>query len=194
MSNASRLDAYDQTGETSPSDRSLSAICYWRSTADRAMCGPGASRPDPTAGMSALAHVPPPAIVFARRPYTHHACPRCGDQAYRDTPDQRTLHAVGPLALWCPRARGGTSAQPYGTQCRTDVQAARSALAPPGRPYPHRGSERAVRLGVEEGGPYRPARGPLWRDHRVFGPFATRQPWGEAGGKQGPGAPGPGLP
>src|SRR5439155_22815598 len=43
-SNASRLDAYDQTGETSPSDRSLSAICYWRSNLQGGVaCGSGVS-------------------------------------------------------------------------------------------------------------------------------------------------------
>jgi hypothetical protein len=32
--------------------------------------------------------------------------------------------------------------------------------------------------------PYRPTSWHLWRDHRVFVPFATIQNWGEAGGKK----------
>jgi hypothetical protein len=42
----------------------------------------------------------------------------------------------------------------------------------------------AVRLVVEDGLPYRPSRGHLWRDHRVFVPFATMQNWAEAGEKK----------
>ena len=42
----------------------------------------------------------------------------------------------------------------------------------------------AVRLVVEDGLPYRPASWHLWRDHRVFVPFATMQNWVEAGGKK----------
>jgi hypothetical protein len=34
----------------------------------------------------------------------------------------------------------------------------------------------------------------LWRDHRVFVPFATIQNWVEAGGKKGAGAHRPRLP
>jgi hypothetical protein len=52
----------------------------------------------------------------------------------------------------------------------------------------------AVRLVVEDGLPYRPASWHLWRDHRVFVPFATIQNWVEAGGKKGAGAHGYRLP
>ena len=54
--------------------------------------------------------------------------------------------------------------------------------------------ELAVRLVVEDGLPYRPASWHLWRDHRVFVPFATIQHWVEAGGKKGAGAHGHRLP
>ena len=66
--------------------------------------------------------------------------------------------------------------------------------APPGRHDPHGVIDLAVRLVVEDGLPYRPARWHLGRDQRVFVPFATMQPWREAGGKQGPGAHGHGRP
>jgi len=42
----------------------------------------------------------------------------------------------------------------------------------------------AVRLVVEDGLPYRAASWHLWRDHRVFVPYATIQNWVEAGGKR----------
>ncbi len=43
----------------------------------------------------------------------------------------------------------------------------------------------AVRLVVEDGLPYQAASWHLWRDHRVFVPFATIQNWAEAGGEKG---------
>ena len=58
-------------------------------------------------------------------------------------------------------------------------------LAPPKSAYTHRVVDIAVRIVVEDGLPYRPARWHLWRDHRVFVPFATIQTWVEAGGKKG---------
>ena len=59
-----------------------------------------------------------------------------------------------------------------------------SDLAPPGSHYTHRVIDLAVRVVVEDGLPYRPASWHLWRDHRVFVPFATIQNWVEAGGKK----------
>jgi hypothetical protein len=38
---------------------------------------------------------------------------------------------------------------------------------------------------VEAGLPYEAARWHLWRDHRVFVPYATLQHWVEAGGNKG---------
>ena len=54
-----------------------------------------------------------------------------------------------------------------------------------GSQYTHRVINLAVRIVVEDGVPYRPASWHLWRDHRVFVPFATIQNWVEAGGKKG---------
>src|SRR5262249_3311755 len=69
-----------------------------------------------------------------------------------------------------------------------------SELAPPGSQYPHRVMDLAVRLVVEDGLPYRPASWHLWRDHRVFVPFATIQNWVEAGGEKSAGAQGAPVP
>ena len=51
--------------------------------------------------------------------------------------------------------------------------------------YTHRVVALDVRLVVEDGLPYQPASWHLWRDHRVFVPFATIQNWVEARGEKG---------
>jgi hypothetical protein len=77
------------------------------------MFGPGAYRPDPTEGITAIADFPPPEIVPSSRTYTRQACPRCGHQAYRDKQYQRTLHDLGNLDAWCPRDLLVTYSQHY---------------------------------------------------------------------------------
>jgi hypothetical protein len=144
--------------------------------------------------MTAIADLPPPEIVPASRPSTRQACPRCGHQASRDKQCQRTLHDLGNLDLWCPRDLVVTYAQHYCTKCQKYCHAALSDLAPPGSQDTHRVVDLAVRLVVEDGLPSRPASWHLWRDHRVFVPFATSQHGVEAGGKKGAGAHGHGLP
>jgi hypothetical protein len=67
------------------------------------MFGPGAYRPDPPEGMTAIADLPRPEIVPYRRTYERQACPRCAYQAYRDRQSQRTLHDFGNLDVGCPR-------------------------------------------------------------------------------------------
>src|SRR5262249_40943191 len=59
-----------------------------------------------------------------------------------------------------------------------------SDYALPKSRYTHRVVALAVRLVVEDGLPYQAASWHLWRDHRVFVPFATIQNWVEAGGKK----------
>ena len=139
------------------------------------MFGPGAYRPDPTEGMTAIADLPAPEIVLYSRNNKQQPCPRCGYSAYRDKQAQRTLHDLGNLDLWCPRDLVVTYSQHYCTKCRKYFNADLSDLAPPGGQYTHRVIDLAVRLVVEDGLPYRPASWHLWRDHRVFVPFATIQ-------------------
>ena len=158
------------------------------------MFGPGEYRPDPSAGITAPADLPQPEIIPYSRNDLRQPCPRCGHQAYRDKQYQRTLHDLGNLDLWCPRDLVVTYSQHYCTKCRKYFHADLSDLAPPGAQYTHRVLALAVRLVVEDGLPYRPTRWHLWRDHRVFVPFATIQNWVEAGGKKGAGAHGPRLP
>jgi hypothetical protein len=101
---------------------------------------------------------------------------------------------LGNLDVWCPRDLVIIYSQHYCPQCRKYFSADLSDLAPPGGQYTHRVMDLAVRLVVEDGVPYRPASWHLWRDHRVFVPFATIQNWVEAGGKKGAGAHGHRLP
>ena len=158
------------------------------------MFGPGAYRPDPSEGMTAIANLPQPEIIPYSRNDIRNACPRCGHVAYRDKQSRRTLHDLGNLDLWCPHDLVSTYSQHYCPKCRRYFNADLSDLAPPGSHYTHRVIDLAVRLVVEDGLPYRPASWHLWRDHRVFVPFATIQNWVEAGGKKGAGAHGHRLP
>jgi len=149
------------------------------------MFGPGEYRPDPSEGITSPADLPPPEIVPYSRNDIRQPCPRCGHSAYRDKQSHRTLHDLGNLDLWCPRDLVVIYSQHYCTKCRKSFNYDLCDLAPPGSHYTHRVIDLAVRLVVEDGLPYRPASWHLWRDHRVFVPFATIQNWVEAGGKKG---------
>ena len=82
------------------------------------MFGPGAYRPDPTEGITAIADLPPPEIIPYSRNDKRQPCPRCGHSAYRDKQAQRTLHDLGNLDLWCPRDLVITYSQHYCTKCQ----------------------------------------------------------------------------
>src|SRR5262249_48358127 len=69
--------------------------------------------------------------------------------------------------------------------CRHSFTADLSDLAAPKARYTHRVVALAVRLVVADSLPSQTASWHLWRDHRVFVPFATIQNWVEAGGKKG---------
>jgi hypothetical protein len=71
------------------------------------------------------------------------------------------------------------------SKCRKYFNADMTDLADPGSHYTRRVVDTAVRLVIEDGLPYRAAEWALWRDHRVFVPFATIQNWVEAGGEKG---------
>jgi hypothetical protein len=98
---------------------------------------------------------------------------------------RRTLHDVGDLVSERPRDLHLTYSQHYCCKCKRHFNADTSDLAPPKSHYTHRVIVLAVRLVVEDGLPYRTASWHLWRDHRVFVPYATIQNWVEAGGKKG---------
>ncbi len=78
-----------------------------------------------------------------------------------------------------------TYSQHYCCKCKSYFNVDMLDLALPKSHYTHRVVAMAVRLVVEDGLPYRAASWHLWRDHRVFVPYATIQNWVESGGKKG---------
>jgi hypothetical protein len=97
----------------------------------------------------------------------------------------RTLHDLGDMVSARPRDLHLTYSQHYCCKCEQYFNVDTLDLAPPKSHYTHRVIILAVRLVVEDGLPYRAASWHLWRDHRVFVPYATIQNWVEAGGKKG---------
>ena len=94
------------------------------------------------------------------------------------------LHDVGDLVSGRPHDIHLTYSVHYCTKCRKYFNADMSDLALPKSHYTHRVVALAVRVVVEDGLPYQVASWHLWRDHRVFVPWATIQNWVEAGGKK----------
>jgi hypothetical protein len=119
------------------------------------------------------------------RSYRRRACPQCGRGCYRDGRGRRVLHEVGCLRRDRPRVLHVTYSKHRCEACTLYFSADLSDLAPPGSHYTRRVIALAVRLVVEDGLPYRLASRHLWRDHRVFVPYATIQNRVEAAGEKG---------
>ena len=149
------------------------------------MSEPGEYLPDRTEGVVDPKDLPAPKVVRRSRNYRRRLCPCCGKGCYRDRVATRLLHDVGDLVSGKPCDLFLTYSQHHCTQCRKYFNADMSDLAWPKSHYTHRVVALAVRLVVEDGLPYQAASWHLWRDHRVFVPYATIQNWVEAGGKKG---------
>ena len=149
------------------------------------MPGPGQYRPDPTEGITRVEDLPQPGIRTRSRNDRRRPGPRRGHGAYRDRVSRRTLHELGDPLSGRPRDLIVTYSQHYCSRCRKYFNADMTDLADPGSHYTRRVIDTAVGLVVEDGLPYRAASWSLWRDHRVFIPFATIQNWVEAGGEKG---------
>jgi len=148
------------------------------------MDGPGSHVADPTEGITRVEDLPPPQIVKRSRICRRRPCPRCGGRAYRLRTARRTLHDLGDPMSGRPRKSDVTYSQHRCPACGCYFNADMLDLALPNAHYTLRVMLTAVRLVVEDGLPYRTASWHLWRDHRVFVPFATLQNWVEAGGKK----------
>jgi len=148
------------------------------------MAAPGEYRPDRTEGISRIEDLPKPKKIKRSRDFKRQLCPVCGHRAYRDRRMHRELHDLGdpwserPVDLYIQYS------QHYCSKCKKCFNADMSDLALPGGSYTHRVVFTAVRLVVEDGLSYRSASWHMWRDHRVFVPFATIQNWVEASGKK----------
>ena len=149
------------------------------------MPGPGEYVADRTEGITRVEDLPKPKVVRRSRNFARRPCPDCKRSCYRKRTFQRTLHDLGDLVLERPRDLHLTCSQHYCCQCHRYFNVDTSDLALPKSHYTHRVITLAVRLVVEDGLPYRAASWHLWRDHRVFVPYATIQNWVEAGGKKG---------
>jgi hypothetical protein len=144
------------------------------------MSGPGEYVPDATEGVARVEDLPKPKVVRRSRDRSKLRCPECGHKAYRNRRQSRTLRDVGDPVSERPREIVLTVSQHHCTRCDRYFLADTSDLAPPGSHYTNRVVAKAVRLVAEDGLPYRPASWHMWRDHRVFVPFATIQNWVEA--------------
>jgi len=149
-----------------------------------ASSGPGEYLCDPTEGVSSAADLPFAQVLDLSRDFEHSPCPRCGTSAPRLRRRVRELHDLGDPMLGAPRRLRVLLSQHRCPGCGACFSADVADLAPPRSRYTHRVSRLAVRLVAEDGLPYRPASWHLWRDHRVFVPFATIQNWVEAAGEK----------
>jgi ribosomal protein S27AE len=148
------------------------------------MFGPGEYVGDVTEGVTRVEDLPEARVLRRSRNYPHRRCPRCGHSAYRVRSRQRVLHELGDLVAGQPCDIHLTYSQHHCDNCGAYFPADQSDWALPKSSYTLRVVALAVRLVVEDGLPYRAASWHLWRDHRVFVPFATIQNWVEAGGKK----------
>lgn len=150
------------------------------------MIGPGQYVPDPTEGISCVDDLPVPKVVRRSRNYPSRTCPRCGQRAGRRGIARRTLHDLGDILAGRPIDLVLTYSKHRCPHCHLRFTAPLSDLAQPKCLYTQRVQDLAVRLVAEDGLPYRQASWHLWRDHRVFVPYATIQNWVEAAGEKKP--------
>ena len=132
--------------------------------------------------------MPEAQVIECKRSYAQHKCPECGKASPRRKELRRRLHDVGDLVSGRPHELEVVFSQHQCRSCKRYFNVEVGDLAAPGGQYTHRVVGLAVRVVVEDGLPYRTASWQLWRDHRVFVPFATIQNWVEAGGKTRTGA------
>lgn len=142
--------------------------------------------PDPTEGMIRVEDLPKPHIQRRSRNVRSRRCPRCRHASGRYVLDTRTLHDLGNPRSGRPIDLVVTFSRHRCPACGRCFAVDLTDLAHPKCLYTRRVQELAVRLVSEDGLPYQTASWHLWRDHRVFVPFATIQNWVEAaGGKKG---------
>jgi predicted RNA-binding Zn-ribbon protein involved in translation (DUF1610 family) len=148
------------------------------------MIGPGEYVPDVTEGISNVEDLPQVKVVRRSRNYPSRRCPRCGKRAARRSLGRRTLHDLGDILAGQPIDLVVTYSKHKCPHCNLRFAANMSDLAVPKCQYTKRVQDLAVRLVAEDGLPYRSASWHLWRDHRVFVPFATIENWVEASGEK----------
>jgi transposase len=148
------------------------------------MDGPGCYVPDETEGITSVEDLPKARVEKRKRNRRKCPCPKCGRPATRRHVYRRLLHDLGDARTGRPIDLQVEHSQHYCCRCQCWFTVDLSDLALPGSRYTHRVVAAAVRAVVEDGLPYRVACWHLWRDQRVFVPFATIQNWVEAAGKK----------
>ena len=148
------------------------------------MVGPGEYIPDITEGIPSAEDLPKPRRARRSRNYRARRCPRCGARAGRYSIDARTLHDLGDPRAGRPIDLIVTYSKHHCPHCDCYFAVDLSDLAWPKCHYTRRVQQLAVRLVAEDGLPYQSASWHLWRDHRVFVPWATIQNWVEAAGEK----------
>ena len=146
------------------------------------MPGPGEYVPDVTEGITRVEDLPQRRVERRSRNYPARRCRRCGCRAGRYAVASRALHDLGDPRSGHPVDLVVTYSKHHCPRCACYFSAEMSDLAGPRCLYTRRVQRLAVRLVAEDGLPYQGASWHLWRDHRVFVPYATIQNWVEAAG------------
>ena len=148
------------------------------------MIGPGDYVPDVTEGITRVEDLPKPRIKRRSRNWPTRPCPRCHHSAGRYAVGSRILHDLGAAHADRPVELLITFSRHRCLRCGCCFACDLSDLALPYCQYTRRVQQRAVRLVVEDGLAYQTASWHLWRDDRVFVPYATIQNWAEAAGEK----------
>jgi hypothetical protein len=146
------------------------------------MPGPGEHVPDVTEGITRVEDLPTPRVERRSRNRQARPCLRCRHRAGRYAVACRTLRDLGDARAERPVDLLVTFSRHRCLRCGCCFAADLSDLAPPCCLYTRRVQQRAVRLVAEDGLPCRAASWHLWRDHKVFVPYATIQNRVEAAG------------
>jgi len=148
------------------------------------MPSPGDYRPDPTIGINNVFDLPIPHQKYRTRNRKYAPCPICGRRCSRRSITTRNLRDIGNTETQRPVDIHFTLSVHHCRDCQKSFNIDLTDIADLGSHYTKRVVELAIRIVAEDGSPYRDASWRLWRDHRVFVPFATIQNWVEASGKK----------
>ena len=141
------------------------------------MPSPGEYCPDSTTGIDNVYDLPPSHQKRRTRNRKHAPCPLCGQRCSRRRTATRTLHDIGNAETRRPVDIDFVFSVHRCPDCEKYFSIDLTDIAAPGSHYTRQVVDLAIRLVAEDGSPYRDASWRLWRDHRVFVPFATIQNW-----------------
>jgi hypothetical protein len=146
--------------------------------------GPGTYEFDPSIRITRVEDLPKAIERIEERALTKCACPTCGTKSRRTYVRSRKLFDIGDLASGRPCRVTLMYSQHRCEKCGKYFCVDTRDLAEDKMLYTRRVMNLAILAVVEDRLPYREASWRLWRDHRVFVPFATIQNWVEAGGEK----------